>query len=326
MTTEQTKTYWDPASGTVSSAQFADDTARLKREFVAYREKFRKNPEGRQRRFTIAMAVAVAVNMVVLVFMMWYEPAAAPQIVLLVLFGTVVALIALKGTNAVLETDAVKYALAHAQGWLYSPYEPNQRMKQLVTTFGKLFNRGTSRSVDDELWGSVEVQGAAVPFWLCDFTYTTGSGKTRETHDVSVVAIRLPRQIHTAFYLAAPTRDPIAQALTLSSGDIKLESTDFNGRFEVYVNDKKVGASQEVLQILTPAVQQRLIELDKKYLGEVRVFFDRDVAFFMVPRMFGAAHTDFNVKPEIDQRDIEGIKQQIVDFVTLAGDIARFLD
>lgn len=96
----------------------------------------------------------------------------------------------------------------------------------------KPFSQGHSQRAEQRLSGS----RAGVPFHILDGRYTTGSGKSSQTHSVAAVAVGMP------FPLTLTIEDEtwghkVADAL--GGEDIDVESDEFSRRFWVKSGDRR---------------------------------------------------------------------------------------
>ena len=99
------------------------------------------------------------------------------------------------------------------------------------------------------------------PTYYLDYTYSIGSGKNRVTYHHTLVIQEHKHTFPNAFCYDNTTRIPIS----LFKENVKLEGTDFNKEYKVYVADdnKKVDA----FYVLNPRVMAKMLEPEvKKYL------------------------------------------------------------
>lgn len=102
--------------------------------------------------------------------------------------------------------------------------------------------------------------------WICEHSYTTGSGKNRSTHTNTVVAIGAPDDWAPFSLTAESIFHRWGEKLGLPK-DLKLENEAFNKRWRVRAGaEYRRGESSEdtALFILTPEVQQFLIAADSR--------------------------------------------------------------
>lgn len=101
-----------------------------------------------------------------------------------------------------------------------------------------LFKRGRSRQASNNLFGKMTIQGYPIEVRMCDYQYTTGSGKHKHTHRVSLACFRLP-------FIGTPDLtirkeglgDKIAGGLGFD--DIDFESEEFSREFWIKSGDKR---------------------------------------------------------------------------------------
>lgn len=102
--------------------------------------------------------------------------------------------------------------------------------------------------------------------WICEHSYTTGSGKNRSTHTNTVVAIGAPDDWAPFSLTAESVFHRWGEKLGLPK-DLKLENAAFNKRWRVRAGTEyRRGESSEetALFILTPEIQQFLTTADAR--------------------------------------------------------------
>ena len=118
-----------------------------------------------------------------------------------------------------------------AKGWRMRP----GKIKGLHADYPmlKFFNKGHSRRAKYVISGEYEAR----PVRLMDYTYVTGSGKNRTTHNVGVVVME------TAFMVIPLTirrENPLDKlGEFFGADDIDFESAEFSRKFYVKSNDRK---------------------------------------------------------------------------------------
>lgn len=125
-------------------------------------------------------------------------------------------------------------AMAKVAGQLGLRYEPKDFSgKDITYSALALFNKGDSHKACNIMSGNKE------GFYtdIFDYQYTTGSGKNRTTHSVSVCVFKVPERFQTLHIRPENFLDKIAGAIGFD--DIDFESKEFSSRFYVKSNDRK---------------------------------------------------------------------------------------
>lgn len=127
-------------------------------------------------------------------------------------------------------------AFAAERGWQFDHHKDrghDDRYSQFA-----VFRRGDSRAAYNTLAGNIEIAGRTYPARMGDFTYKTGSGKSRSTHRISYLIVHSP-------FLAAPSLlirpegmfDRLLGAVGFE--DINFESAEFSREFFVKSSDRR---------------------------------------------------------------------------------------
>jgi hypothetical protein len=126
--------------------------------------------------------------------------------------------------------------MAAELGWSFDP----SRDGDFHRTYSQFsaFTTGDSRAAYNTLRGPYEIGGRQYRCVMGDYTYSTGSGKNRQTHYISYLIVQLP-------FVGVPDLlvrhenllDRFAQALGFP--DINFESAEFSRKFVVKSHDKK---------------------------------------------------------------------------------------
>ncbi len=169
--------------------------------------------------------------------------------------------------------------IAEVNGYGYEP-------KGYVEAIGHVFQIGDSRKFEDIISGTFENHSLK----LFVYSFTTGSGKHRVTHKLSICELTFPTK----------TPNIVLNAKNFSSYslfDFKLDKLKLEGDFHKYFTLYcEPGYEIEALQIFTPDIMQDFIDKSRAYDVE----FIKDKVYIMSPRslktrseisfMFGFAH------------------------------------
>src|SRR3989338_5122526 len=89
--------------------------------------------------------------------------------------------------------------------------------------------------------------------------------------------------------------------------EIETESAEFNSAFAVFYKGEKMERELDIIKVLSPAVQIKLLEL-KRSQGPFGIGFRGEVMFVVFrPNLFKKMRTNFFKKTELDPRDEEAM-------------------
>jgi hypothetical protein len=165
------------------------------------------------------------------------------------------------------ERRARYVAFAQERGWTYTP-----RDNTLVRQFrGEPFGRGSARRASHVLRGQYGGREAVV----FDYRFVTrssdGQQQTTQTHRFTVCALRLPAALPR---LELTAENPLTRlAGALGFDDVELESEDFNRRYRVRSDDRRL--AYDVLHARTIEQLLALPTLNLRLDGADAVLWER---------------------------------------------------
>lgn len=148
------------------------------------------------------------------------------------------------------------WTFASSHGWSFTESEPG-----LVGLSSRApFGLGHSRSATDVIRGAID----GVAFASFTYTYRTGdsSDNTELTHTAMVTCIRTPPSPN--MLLVTPEGALFGLLDAMGLGDLKLESEDFNRRFQVRTNNDRFA-----YDILNPTTMHRMLT-DRRFVLPMR--------------------------------------------------------
>ena len=221
-----------------------------------------------------------------------------------------------------LQNDLVCSLFAQTHGWVYNPDPSQAHWKLLAASFPAIFNKGHSQYVEDEFWGSIEVEGVVYNFWKAPFVFTEGGGKHSHTYTRDAIAFRLPRKFDASLILTPEGFHLFGDG----KDDVKTESVAFNHTFTISCPGMNESKRQDIVRALSPAVQTRLLDLHTKR-GNFSLELQRDMIVFSFERYKSPLyHTDFFRKVEIDPRDTDVLQNDLRDILSVTSDMLRYMD
>lgn len=133
-----------------------------------------------------------------------------------------------------------------------------------IERVGVIFNEGHSRSIADGLRSN---NGDFAE--IANYTYTTGSGKSSQTHTFGYMCVRLPRRL-PHLLLDAKSNNLFGKISNLPSifgpGQTLALEGDFNNYFTLYAPREY---QRDALYVLTPDIMQLFIEESGSYDIEI---------------------------------------------------------
>ena len=227
--------------------------------------------------------------------------------------------------------DIIKVQIAEENNWLYDPEKDYSSWSQLRHNYKEIFNKGDeSQCLEDQFWGSVKKDNKDYYFNTGLFHYTTVSrdskGRTqRHPHIEHFIGVRLNKKINSRFYLY-PENVFSKIGNFFTKKEINTQSIEFNKTFAFSYNGKKSEQGMEIVQTLSPAVQQKLIQL-KKENGSVRILFCDDSVFFNFNgTMMNSYETDLLKDSNISEKDKALFNKKINTLIDISSDISKYLD
>lgn len=141
-------------------------------------------------------------------------------------------------------------AFARERGWTYTP-----RDDALVRRFrGEPFGRGTGRRATSVLRGQYAGRAAVVFDYRFVTRSSNGQQTTTQTHRFTVVALQLPAALPRLELTPENALTRLGGALGLA--DLELESEDFNRRYRVRSDDRRLA-----YDVLHPRTIEQLLAL-----------------------------------------------------------------
>jgi len=302
--------FWDPVGETITQQTFYSDQQSLLEKYLRYK----KDPYYLRNVFYLICIGAVLTS-----FSMIYFIHIASGIV----FLPFIAPIYYSQYVHKLQEDLVLFLVAKDYGWAYSPNNHDSRADLLSEKFPLIFQQGRDQNLSNEFWGKLDTGSISVPFWQGLYTYVTGYGKHKQTHDKSVFGMHLPKVLPTSFIVSRETfMDDV-----FSKGDLQTESAKFNSMLKVKALEKdKADVQQKIIQVLSPSVQMRLLDFHDKYMIHMILFTQDMVIFSFEDNLFRVKKTNFLKKVELNAEDKKNIEKELLNLVQLPTDMVHYLD
>jgi hypothetical protein len=215
-----------------------------------------------------------------------------------------------------LEKQLAYLLIAEEYGWLYSPNHLDGQWGLLAKSYPEVFKKGDDGQILlNQFWGVYD----RAPFWMAQFHYTVGNGRTAENHTETIYMFRLPRKAACDFMLK-----PQSLLTKLQSG-FTTESNDFNKLFHIAYNGDPQSVGADILETLTPDAQEKLIEA-RKVAGSFNLLFRGNIMVVSFERELKPHYTNFFNKVALDPRDTESISQKMNAIVSLGDAILSCME
>lgn len=227
--------------------------------------------------------------------------------------------------------DLTYFLLATKNSWIYNPKINYNSYLNLRNLFPELFNRGdTNQSIDNELWGLTSVGNY---FYSGSFTYDTEHTKyingkrTRRTitYNKFFITIALSKSTQSRFHLF-PENIASNTLNFFRKKEINVESLKFNEIFAFNYNGEKIEEEQSIVKVLSPAVQEKLIQLNSHKKNLEVLFLDNSITFYHDKNQFNISNVDINRLLKAEDKLILDFENQINELTSIGEEIAKYLD
>jgi hypothetical protein len=151
------------------------------------------------------------------------------------------------------------------------------------------------------------------------FHFTTGSGRSQQLHTEDTFIFQLPNPIPVNFSLAK------AGIFREFEEHIKTESEEFNKTYRIISDNNDENTQMQIIKILSPSVQTRMIDFSKKYKDPYIYFCNNVLAIVFNGEMLKGKYTNFFRKVDIDQRDEDRLDTAILDMAELPSEMVQFI-
>ncbi len=221
-----------------------------------------------------------------------------------------------------LEKKLVELLIAKENNWLYNPEKDKQKWLGLRLLHPEVFNKGNrGQSILRQFWGTIASDNTV--FWKSRFEYIVGSGKSSHKITETVYAFKLPKTVAENFLLVPQNLlNRLEASINLK---ITTESNDFNKLFHIEYRGKTNEVGDEIFQVLSPDVQEKLIDF-RNSCGNFSLLFKGDVMFVIFEKDIKLKYTNFLKKVALDERDMKELTQLILSTVELGGAVSSYLD
>lgn len=313
--------YWDPTNFI--------DFERINKNCIKILSKLfflKRNPDKPKKQISIASLILIVGTVGVFLLNFNSSIKIDPDAWLMYLLFAIFPLTFILIDYQSLSKDIIKIQVAQSNNFLYDPYSDYKKWFDLSKLYPEIFQKGnSSQHVEDQFWGSLTKNSIDHYFYSGIFTYTirtqNGKNSSSTTYNTHFFSIKLNKKINTRFCLC---RESIFSRF--SKKEINTESIEFNKRFSFLYDGKKSEKSLEIVKQLSPAVQEKIIELDKKTKG-MNILFTQDcVIFLFTGFLLKRSKTNLFKSVEINEEDKNFISNKLDTLIDISSDISHYLD
>jgi hypothetical protein len=222
--------------------------------------------------------------------------------------------------------DLIKLNLVRKNKWYYNPNKSNDKATDLASKYHEIFNLegGAFGWVEDEIWGNINKSKKRCDFYSGIYHNTMFNNRGSNV-DKNFFIIKLNKKLQSTFFLYP---EDIKSKLKniINKKEINTESIKFNKLFSFNYNGEKGKSAQEIIKILSPAVQNKLIELREKR-GKYKALFKENVVIFMFDDiLYKKPYTKIFRGYRIDERDSKEVENHINTLIDISTDMVKYFE
>lgn len=219
-----------------------------------------------------------------------------------------------------LQEESILSLLCEKNNWIFDSHVDYGRLTRFKALIPDIFSVGSDQKFEEQIWGTISYKNTSVPFWSAKFSYIIGSGRSRHTESKPIFILKLLQRIPVDITL---TRENF---FTRFEHNLQTESHEFNTTFRIIADTSTPENKQAVISLLSPAVQTRLVDFAKKYPLQKITFQDELMILVLQESLWKTRYTNFFIKPEINQKDVEIFDIALLDMVELPSEMIQFID
>ncbi|MFT4343643.1 MAG: DUF3137 domain-containing protein [Candidatus Woesearchaeota archaeon] len=220
----------------------------------------------------------------------------------------------------------VKLAIARENDYLYfSTKETNlwDKMKQLHPV---VFRRGNSNQyVYDLFFGKVNIKGKPCNFIAGLFTYGVTRHRSKGTHTKTYVGnfvmLQNDKKFRKSFSVVSQKAKNVFPFTVIP---FKTESLEFNKKFHIYTETKDAESDIGIASVLTPAVVDSIVRLNKETKELIISFADDGLLMHTEGYLLKKMKTKFTKSAEIHPDDKKVIVDKINAIANISGEILEY--
>jgi hypothetical protein len=319
---KNTTKMWDP-SGTINYDLIKSNCAKIEATFM----QLEKNPNQISKQFMTSYIIGgVGTLLGILIFLI-----NSSQFGFLIIFLSWIYTGILVSTYKKLVIDLIKLQIAKTNFWAYDPNVSKGNWRSHNQLFPELFSLGNQNQYfEDQFWGKTEFKSKDNYFHSGLFSYdvVTRDSKGRRhttTYKKHFISVYTEKEIKTRFKIS-PEGVFNKIGNFFSKKEINTESNEFNKAFAFSYNGSKDNEAQNIVKVLSPAVQDKLLSMKNKKGSYSALFSNHAVTFIFDGLFFKQIHTDFKKSLVIDSRDSDFLENELNTVIDISNEIMQYLD
>ena len=316
-------TVWDPALE-VNLDTIRTNSAKIEAKYL----QLQKNPKKIKNQFLLAysiLIIGIIIGVLILI------TTGSFQVTFFLIFFLSFPIFFLHSSYKSLSVDIIKLQIAEQKSWVYNPEHDRTKWSSLRRVFPEIFTEGNENQyVEDQFWGTTKVKNKAFHFHSGLFSYdvVTRDSKGRRhttTYKKHYISLYTPKKLKCRFHLHPEGAfSKIGNIFTKK--EIKTESNAFNKTFAFSYKGSKGENAQEIVKTLSPAIQDKLVELSKRKNGTEVLFNDNTITFRFDGIFFKNLHTNLKKSLKINSKDLEYIDQELSTLSEISSEVIQYLD
>jgi hypothetical protein len=316
-------TVWDPTLP-VNFDTIRENCAKIKAKYI----KLQNEPNKIKKQFLVSyciMGIGIILGLLILFTQNSFESG------VFLIFFLSAPLFILNSSYKSLSIDIIKLQIAEQKSWVYDPNSDMGKWNHLKNHFPELFSEGDENQyVEDQFWGTTKVGNKTFYFNSGLFSYDvvtrdSKGRRHRSTYKKHYISLYTPKELKCRFHLHPDTAfSKIGNFFTKK--EINTESNEFNNTFAFSYKGPKGENAQEIVKTLSPAVQDKLVQLAQRKNG-VEILFNKNAITFRFDGVFfNTLHTNLKESLDINSKDLKFFESEISDLASISSEVVQYLD
>jgi len=298
--------FWDPLNQNIDISTYIAEQTDLANKLQGYRDK--------PYRLKVHLAFLILLPITVAILILFLRP-----VDIGLAMYTFIPFITYRLHILNIEGEFILFLLCEKNMWPYNPNKDINRPIGFADLLPGIFNYGSDRNFEEQIWGTIQGSNNKTSFWRGVFHFTTGYGRSQRLYTEDTFIFQLSDPIPVNFSLAK------AGIFGESEKHIETESEEFNKAYRIISDNNDEGTQMQIIKILSPSVQTRMIDFSKKYTDPNIYFCNNLLAIVFNKEVLEGKYTNFFRKVGIDQRDVDRLNTAILDMAELRSEMVQFI-